>query len=112
MYTVTTQIVVTTTGDGENHTDTHSYTNVNGIPPTQQTMLTGFNTVNVPNAAKGVVFVYPTGANNRVLKGVTGDAGAVLSTSPGFAHLELPPGNNRTLGVTVGSTETWTLIWT
>lgn len=118
MITTTGQIEVTTTGDGENHTDSWAFTNPNGAPPTQWNSTASSPTQAVPTTARGVAVVYPNVTGNRFLKGVTGDTGMFLNTSgnfpgPAFALIWFQP-NNPPASIALSSSlsnETWILIW-
>lgn len=118
MITTTAQIEVTTSGDGENHIDSWTFTNGNGSPPTQWNSTISSPTQVVPTNARGVAIVYPNVSANRFLKGVTGDTGMFLNTStnfPGlaFAVIWFQPGNppaSIALSSSIGN-ETWSLIW-
>lgn len=118
MISITTQIEITTVGDGENHTDSWLVNNVNGAPPTQWNSTASSPTQTVPANAKGVAIVYPNVAGNRFVKGIGTDTGMFLRTStnfPGqvFALLWFQSGNppaSIVLSSSVSS-ETWTLIW-
>lgn len=112
MINVSVQVEVTTVGDGENHTDSFLAVNSNGLPPTQQIMSVGNNTVAIPTNAKGVVGVYPTSGGNRILKGISTDTGVTLNNATGFFYLRFQAGLTSFVVSTTVSGESWTLIWT
>lgn len=115
MININVQIEVLTVGDGGNHTDTYGWTNPNGVPPTTVSFTASESeqliTVNVPPTAKGMVIITAATGSTKKIRGVNGDAGAVL-TGMNYVAFKFPEGNPpASIVLSSTTTEVWTIIW-
>lgn len=109
----TVQVDVTTTGDGENQTDSFFWAANPSAPRSPTKILVSGNTsVSVPTNAKGFIAIAPSAAGTYTLKGVSGDTGVGI-TAGGIAACRLSsPGAISTFVLAGSVSGIWTVIWT